>query len=141
MSQDRVECSRCQETFATQDELIVHSIDAHTGEPVAASPGGGAAEDGRTAANGAQPAELDDQTITQLRRVLETRSTGTGTLQALYGQRFIAVVALVILVLALALTGLHAAGIVQTEVFTFALGTLFGLTLAYLHAFVQAAVQ
>lgn len=63
------------------------------------------------------------------------------TLQALYGQRFVLLVAAPILVLALALTGLHALGVVETSVFTFALGTLFGLALAYLHAFVQSALQ
>lgn len=140
MSQDRVECSRCRETFATQDELIVHSIDVHAGEP-AAGAGTGGGGDGRVAATGFDPGYLDEQTAAQLRRVLETRSAGTGTLQALYDQRFIGGVAGAILVLALALTALHAAGVVQTAVFTFALGTLFGLTLAYLHAFVQAVVQ
>lgn len=140
MGQNRVECSRCQETFATHDELVVHSIDVHTGEPVASvRDGGERAGDG--GGSGARPGDLDEQTIAQLRRVLETRSAGAGTVQALYGQRFIAGVAVVILLLALALTGLHATGIVQTEVFTFALGTLFGLTLAYFHAFVQAIVR
>lgn len=138
MSQDRVECSRCRETFASQDELIVHSIDAHAGEPAGSPDGGGIGSGGGAA--GFESSGLDEQTTAQLRRVLETRSAGTGTMQALYGQRFIAGVAGVILVLALALTGLHAIGVVQTTVFTFALGTLFGLTLAYLHAFVQAAV-
>lgn len=139
MSQDRVECSRCQETFATHDELVVHSIDVHTGGPVAAAEDGG--EPGDRGSSGMRPDDLDAQTVAQLRRVLETRSAGTGTLQALYGQRFIAGVAVVILLLALGLTGLHATGVVQTEVFTFALGTLFGLTLAYFHAFVQALVR
>lgn len=141
MSQDRVECSRCRETFATQDELMVHSIDAHTGEPAPGSAGDGSAEGGQGTTTGVDPGDLDEQTITQLRRVLETHSTGSGSLQALYGQRFIAGVAGTILVLAVALTGLHAIGVVQTAVFTFALGTLFGLTVAYLHAFVQAALR
>lgn len=140
MTQDRVECSRCQETFATHDELVVHSIDAHTGEPVAAVRNEGERTSER-GSSGVRPDDLDEQTVAQLRRVLETRSAGTGTMQALYGQRFIAGVAVVILLLALGLTGLHATGIVQTEVFTFALGTLFGLTLAYFHAFVQALVR
>lgn len=139
MSQDRVECSRCQETFASHDELVVHSIEVHTGEPVAAAEDGG--DPGDRGGSGMRPGDLDAQTVAQLRRVLETRSAGTGTLQALYGQRFIAGVVVVILLLALGLTGLHATGVVQTEVFTFALGTLFGLTLAYFHAFVQALVR
>lgn len=142
MAGDRVECSRCRETFATQDELIVHSIEVHTGDPPAPSatesPGGDADQDGTPAAGGGG---LDEQTTAQLLRVLERQSSETGTLQALYGQRFVLVVAATIVVLALALTGLHAVGLIETSVFTFALGTLFGLAVAYLHAFVQSVLQ
>lgn len=140
MSQDRATCSRCQETFATQDELIVHSIEVHAGD--AATRSAGASDgNGGAAASGAEPVVLDGQTTAQLRRILETRESGSGTLQALYGQRFIAAAVGAITALALALTALHAAGVVETPVYTFALGTLFGLTLAYLHAFVQAALR
>lgn len=140
MSRDPVECSRCQETFPTRDDLVVHSIETHAGDPPTGSPGGVPDEDDRVAA-GLVPGALDEQTTAQLRRVLETRSTGSGALQAMYGQRFVAGIAGAILVLALALTGLHAAGVVQTAAYTFALGALFGLTLAYLHAFVRAIVR
>lgn len=152
MADDGVECSRCGETFATQDDLIVHSIESHVDEsPVApttepdgepGAPAEATATDGATTdtATTDEPV-LDDQTLAQLQRVIDSQTPGEAPLQALYGQRFIVVAVAAILAIALVLTGVHAVGLVPTEVFTFALGTLFGLTLAYFHAFVQSAVQ
>lgn len=62
MAGDRAECSRCRETFATPDELIVHSIEVHAGEPPAPStdePVAGAAGGGETPATGGG---LDEET-------------------------------------------------------------------------------
>lgn len=141
MADGRVECSRCGETFATQDELIVHSIESHVDESSgerATDPGG---EPGAPTEDASGEAAVNEQTLSQLRRVVDVQTPGEAPLQALYGQRFLLVAVAAILAIALVLTVVHAFGLVATGVFTFALGTLFGLTLAYFHAFVQSAVQ
>jgi hypothetical protein len=143
MQEERVECSRCGATFASQDDLMVHSIDTHAGvrspaesKPAPADPdeahaGNGSGEATATGTAG----DLDPETVEQLTAALEARSAPAVT--AGYRQRFIAVASVAILAVALVLTYLHFTGVLDRAVFTFALGTLFGLTLSYLQVFLR----
>lgn len=151
------ECSRCGATFDTQDELIVHSMDTHAGidsEPSPATDGAAAGSTATTrggdtthsgtttpdrATHGATGADgFDDEAVEQLLAAVEQRAAATGTVRVQYRQRFLAAAGLGVLGLAVAVSYLYLTGVVDTAVYTFALGTLFGLTLTYLQAFVQA---
>lgn len=165
MDEEAVECTRCGATFESQDELMVHSIDVHAGveppeadgasdetratddatddTPAAASPVAGtdvAATDGRATdqrgdGGTAVTGELDPATVDRLTTILEERSASDLTVN--YRQRFLAAASVGILVVALALSYLHLTGVLDTAVYMFALGTLFGLTLSYLQAFLR----
>ena len=148
MQEERVECSRCGATFASQDDLMVHSIDTHAGvRSPADSSSGRADRDAAHAENGetapatdtaeapATTGDLDPETVEQLTAALAARSSPAVT--AGYRQRFIAVASVAILAVALVLTYLHFTGVLDRAVFTFALGTLFGLTLSYLQVFLR----
>lgn len=146
MQEEGVECSRCGATFASQDDLMVHSIDTHagidppseprqphTGNGESPSPSQGGADDATP--TGDRSDDLDPETVEQLTAALTEQSAPAVT--AGYRQRFIAVASVAILAVALALTYLHFSGILDRAVFTFALGTLFGLTLSYLQVFLR----
>ena len=139
MQEEGVECSRCGATFASQDDLMVHSIDTHSGidrpsEPRQPHTGNGdplsrgGADDATP--TGTRSGDLDPETVEQLTAALTEQSAPAVT--AGYRQRFLAVASVAILAVALALSYLHFSGVLDRAVFTFALGTLFGLTLSYL---------
>lgn len=163
MDGEGAECSRCGATFDTQDELIVHSMDTHAGidsEPSSTTDGaaagsavttrggdmtrgsdftrgGGTTLDG-PARNGAATDDLDDETVERLLAAVEQQAAATGTLRVQYRQRFLAAAGLGVLGIAVGVSYLYLTGVLDTAVYTFALGTLFGLTLTYLQAFLQA---
>ncbi|WP_255198149.1 hypothetical protein [Halorarius litoreus] len=152
MDGEGAECSRCGATFDTQDELIVHSMDTHAGVDSGAATdegdaangngdllrGGGSAQRSERPRGDPAPDEIDDEAVERLLAAVEQQAAATGTLRIQYRQRFLAAAGLGVLGLAVAVSYLHFTGVVDTAVYTFALGTLFGLTLTYLQAFVQA---
>lgn len=136
MASDSVECSRCGATFDSEDELVMHSIDTHTGEPVSIDAGD--RTDGGAATAGSADS-LDAETADRMLRLLEDRATSTDTVLVRYGQRFLLVAGLAVLTIALVLSYLHVTDVVGTTVYMFSLGTLFGLTISYLQGFIQSA--
>ncbi len=128
MAADPVECSRCGETFEDQDDLVYHSIDVHAGTPTTGRPPEEPDED----------AEIDDETVERLMRALEERSDGGPSLRVRYGQRFLLGAGLVILAIVLVLSYLQLQGLIETTVYLFSLGALFGIAVSYLQAFVQS---
>lgn len=142
MDDDGVACSRCGAAFETQDELIVHSIDSHAGlgsdgGPSTTQASAGARGDGGQR-NQPSAGELDPETVERLARAFEERSVLPENLTVRYRQRFLAGASVAILGVALALSYLHLTQALDTAVYMFSLGTLFGLTLSYLQAFLQS---
>ncbi|MFB6171826.1 MAG: hypothetical protein ABEJ23_04780 [Haloarculaceae archaeon] len=133
MASERVECGRCGATFDTENDLIAHSIDAHAGE------WGSVDGHDRTATDERAADGLDGETADRLLRLLEERATSTETVLVQYGQRFLLIVGLAVLGIAVVLSYLHLADLLGTAAYMFSLGLLFGLSLSYLQAFVQSA--
>lgn len=133
MASDSVECSRCGATFESEDELMAHSIDTHVGEP---RPAG---RDGRDESGVAGIGQLDAGTADRLLRHLEERATNADTVLVRYGQRFLLIAGLAVLAIVVALTYLYATAMIGIAVYMFSLGTLFGLSISYLQAFLQSA--
>lgn len=125
-----VECSRCGETFESQDDLVYHSIDAHAGTTTT---GGTAQED--------DAEEIDEETVAALLTALDERTAAGTGLRVRYGQRFLLAAGTVILGIVLVLSYLRLRGFVEPTVYLFSLGVLFGIALSYLQAFVQAALR
>lgn len=133
MAADSVECSRCGETFDSQDDLVYHSIDAHAGTTTMTPP-----ED---PTDGADDAPIDEETVDLLLDALRERSETSPTLRVRYGQRFLLAAGLVILGIVLVLSYLQLRGLIETTVYLFSLGALFGIAISYLQAFVQSALR
>lgn len=133
MAAEQVECSRCGETFDDQDQLVYHSIDVHAGSTSTVS---GTTE---TAYGGAE--DIDEETVDRLLAALEARGDAAPSLRVRYGQRFLFAAALVILTIVLVLSYLQLRGLIETTVYLFSVGTLFGIALAYLQAFMQSALR
>jgi len=138
MGVDPVECSRCGETFDSQDDLIYHSIDAHAG---AGADAGGTTRATDVDTGGADDAAdgIDDETVDRLLEALDEQQSPGESLQVRYGQRFLLAAGTAVLAIVVVLSYLHLVGLLQTTVYLFSLGALFGLALSYLQAFVQAA--
>lgn len=133
MPTESVECSRCGAMFDSENDLMAHSIDTHAGEQ---SPGMGS--------EGSAPGEqgikdLNAEAADRLLRLLEERATSADTVLVRYGQRFLLVAGVAVLGIAVTLSYLHVTGILGIAVYMFSLGTLFGLTIAYLQAYLQSA--
>lgn len=131
MAADRVECSRCGETFEDQDQLVYHSIDVHAGTTTSVT--------GTTDRAYDAPDDIDEETVDRLLAALEERSQTAPSLRVRYGQRFLLAAAVGILTIVLVLSYLQLQGIIQTTVYLFSVGTLFGIALTYLQALVQSA--
>lgn len=130
MASDSVECSRCGATFESEDELMAHSIDTHVGEPRSASRSETSTSSGIS--------QLDSETADRLLRKLEERATSGETVHVRYGQRFLITAGVVVLGIVVALTYLYATTMIGIGVYMFSLGTLFGLSISYLQAFLQS---
>lgn len=130
MAADSVECSRCGETFECQDDLVYHSIDAHAGTTTTVRTTPADDED-----------DIDEETVEKLLEALEDRRTAGAPLRVQYGQRFLLVAGLVILGFVLVLSYLQVRGLIETTVYLFSLGALFGIAVSYLQAIVQSALQ
>lgn len=132
MASELVECNRCGATFDTENDLVAHSIDTHAGElaPRGRDPSG----------SSEQPVgDLDAETADRLLRVLEERASSADTMLVRYGQRYLLVTGVVVLGIAVGLTYLHVAGVLDVAVYMFSLGTLFGVAMAYLQGYLQSA--
>lgn len=129
MAADSVECSRCGETFECQDDLVYHSIDAHAGTTTVQTTAPDDEDD------------IDEETVEKLLEALEDRRTAGAPLRVQYGQRFLLVAGLVILGFVLVLSYLQVRGLIETTVYLFSLGALFGIAVSYLQAIVQSALQ
>lgn len=132
MASDSVECSRCGATFESEDDLMAHSIDTHVGEPRSASQ----TEASTSTDNGVS--QLDTETADRLLQKLEERATSGETVLVRYGQRFLITAGVVVLGIVVALTYLYATTMIGIGVYMFSLGTLFGLSISYLQAFLQS---
>lgn len=112
---------------------MAHSIDTHVGEPHSTSRTKTA-----TASSGGFN-QLDAETADRLLDKLEERATSGETVLVRYGQRFLISAGVVVLGIVVALTYLYATTMIGIGVYMFSLGTLFGLSISYLQAFLQSA--
>lgn len=133
MAADRVECSRCGETFEDQDQLVYHSIDVHAGTTTSVS--------GTTDPSVDDHDDIDEETVERLLAALEERGAARPSVRVRYGQRFLLTAAVGILTIVLVLSYLQLQGAIQTTVYLFSVGMLFGIALTYLQALVQSARQ
>lgn len=132
---DPIQCTRCSASFDNEDELMLHSIEQHTNEPISPS-------DQQTAQHSTTVSpdsdDLDPAVADRVLELLEERARASDSVFVQYGQTYLVVASLSVVAIVAILSYLFINNLIGVGVYMFSLGVLFGLAVSYLQGFVQS---